>query len=257
MRLEGKVAVITGAAAGVQGELMGFGGAAAWLFVKEGAKVVLSDINEETGNRTAAQLRKHGADAIFVRLDVTREKDWEAAIQATLSTFGKLDVMVNNAGTAKQETVEETTMEIWDGQMAVHAKGVFLGTRHAIPEMRKVGGGSIVNISSMYGIIGSPIAAAYHAAKGAIRSFTKAAAVQYAGEGVRVNSIHPGYVLTPMVEPGVRDHPGRLEWLVSQVPMGRLGRAEEVAQGILYLASDESSYVTGAELLIDGGVTAQ
>ena len=188
---------------------------------------------------------------------MTREKDWEAAIQATLSTFGKLDVMVNNAGTAKQETVEETTMEIWDGQMAVHAKGVFLGTRHAIPEMRKVGGGSIVNISSMYGIIGSPIAAAYHAAKGAIRSFTKAAAVQYAGEGIRVNSIHPGYVLTPMVEPGVRDHPGRLEWLVSQVPMGRLGRAEEVAQGILYLASDESSYVTGAELLIDGGVTAQ
>ena len=257
MRLEGKVAVITGAAAGVEGELMGFGGAAAWLFVKEGAKVVLSDINEESGKRTVAQLKEHGADAIFVRLDVTREEDWEAAIQATLSTFGRLDVMVNNAGTAKMETVEETTMEIWDGQMGVHAKGVFLGTRYAIPEMRKVGGGSIINISSMYGIIGSSVAAAYHAAKGAIRSFTKAAAVQYAGEGIRVNSIHPGFVLTPMVEPNIRDRPDRLEGLVSQVPMGRLGRAEEVAQGILYLASDESSYVTGAELVIDGGVTAQ
>ena len=180
MRLEGKVALITGAAAGVEGELMGFGGAAARLFASEGAKVVLTDILVEQGERAAAEIRELGGDAIFVKLDVTSDEDWRNAIQATLDAYGRLDVMVNNAGTSGPATVEDTTIEVWDGQMDVHAKGVFLGTKYAIPEMRKVGGGSIINTSSIYGLVGSVGSTAYHAAKGAIRIFTKAAAIQYA-----------------------------------------------------------------------------
>ena len=201
MRLEGKVALISGAAHGVQGELMGFGGASAWLFVREGAKVVLGDINEEDGARTATQIRESGGEALFVRLDVTREEEWIHAIRTTVNEFGRLDILVNSAGTGARTTVEETTEEIWDGQMAVHAKGVFLGTKHAIPEMRKIGGGSIVNISSIMGIVGAAQVPAYSAAKGAIRLFTKSAAIQYATENIKVNSVHPGFVVTPMTQP--------------------------------------------------------
>lgn len=177
-------------------------------------------------------------------------------MQTTVSTFGRLDILVNNAGTSARTTVEETTEEIWDAQMDVHAKGVFLGTKHAIPEMRKVGGGSIINVSSMYGIVGSPTVTAYHAAKGASRIFTKSAAIQYAKENIRVNSVHPGYAETPLTNEYFSD-PERRQWLLDRTPMGRLGRANDIANGILYLASDESSYVTGSELIIDGGVTAQ
>jgi cyclopentanol dehydrogenase len=226
MRLAGKVALITGAAAGVQGELMGFGGAAAWLFARERAKVVLGDIKDEMGERTAAQIQEQGGEALYLHLDVTREEDWTRALQTTVSRYGRLDVLVNNAGTGARFPVEETTEAVWDAQMDVHAKGVFLGTKHAIPEMRKAGGGSIVNISSIYGLVGSPTSTAYHAAKGAIRLFTKSAAIQYAKDNIRVNSVHPGYCLTPLTSDG-------------------------------YLASDESSFVTGAELVIDGGTTAQ
>ena len=201
MRLEGKVALISGAAHGVQGELMGFGGASAWLFVREEAKVVLGDINEEDGARTAAQIRESGGEALFVRLDVTREEEWINAIRTTVNEFGRLDILVNSAGIGARTTVEETTEEIWDGQMAVHAKGVFLGTKHAIPEMRKVGAGSIVNISSIMGIVGAAQVPAYSAAKGAIRLFTKSAAIQYATENIKVNSVHPGFVVTPMTQP--------------------------------------------------------
>ena len=256
MRLEGKVALITGAAAGVEGELMGFGGASAHLFTREGAKVVLSDINEEMGQKTASQVRDNGGDAIFVRLDVTSEQDWENAIKTTISSFGRLDILVNNAGTGAGTTVEDTTVEIWDGQMDVHAKGVFLGTKSAIPEMRKVGGGSIINTSSIYGIVGSQTATAYHAAKGAIRIFTKAAAIQYAKDNIRVNSVHPGFAATPLTRESYAD-PERYESTLERIPMGRVGNAYEIAYGILYLASDESSFVTGSELVIDGGVTAQ
>ena len=182
MRLEGKVALITGAASGVENSLMGFGGASARLFVREGAKVVLTDIQEEMGEKTAAQIREHGGDAVFLRLDVTDEVNWRDAIQYTVSNYGRLDVLVNNAGTAVPWNVEDTTVDAWDGQMDVHAKGTFFGTKHAIPEMRKIGGGSIINISSIYGIIGSPRSTAYHAAKGAVRLFTKSAAIQYAKE---------------------------------------------------------------------------
>ena len=157
MRLAGKVALITGAAAGVEGEVMGFGGAAARLFAREGAKVILTDIKEDMGHRTAAQIQEHGGDVIFMRLDVTREEDWQEAVQTAVARFGGLNILINNAGTGARTTVEDTTVEIWDRQMDVHAKGVFLGTKYAIPEMRKAGGGSIINISSIYGLVGSGI----------------------------------------------------------------------------------------------------
>ena len=256
MRLEDKVALITGAAAGVEGELMGFGGAAARLFAREGAKVVLTDILVEQGERSAAEIRELGGDAIFVKLDVTSDEDWQNAIKATLDAYGRLDVMVNNAGTSGPATVEDTTIEVWDGQMDVHAKGVFLGTKYAIPEMRKVGGGSIINTSSIYGLVGSVGSTAYHAAKGAIRIFSKAAAIQYAPDGIRVNSVHPGFMRTPLTQRRF-DDPEREAELLARIPMNRIGNADEIAYGILYLASDESSFVTGSELVIDGGVTAQ
>ena len=256
MRLEGKIALITGAATGVQGELMGFGGATARLFVREGAKVVLTDVNDQSGEKTADQIREEGGEALYVHLDVTREEDWINAIQVTIATYGKLNILVNNAGTGARQTVEDTTEELWDSQMDVHAKGTFLGTKSAIPEMRKVGGGSIVNISSVYGIVGSPTSTAYHAAKGAIRLFTKSAAIQYAQENIRVNSVHPGYALTPLTQRGY-DNPEYYENIRSKIPMGRVGTADDIAYGMLYLASDESSFVTGSELVIDGGTTAQ
>ena len=256
MRLENKVALITGAATGVEGELMGFGGATARLFAREGAKVVLTDINEQSGLKTAAQIGELGGDVEFLRLDVTSEADWANAIEATVARFSRLDILVNNAGTGAETDVENTTLEIWEDQMAVHARGTFLGTKAAIPEMRKVGGGSIVNVSSVYGLVGSWTATAYHAAKGAVRLFTKAAAVQYAKEGIRVNSVHPGYSITPATA-GVYDDPVEAAPVLARVPMGRMAVADEIAYGILYLASDEASFVTGAELVIDGGVTAQ
>ena len=256
MRLSGKVALITGAATGVKNELMGIGGAAAWLFAREGARLALGDVNEESGRKTAAQLRESGADAIFLRLDVTVEEDWTAAVKATASAFGGLDILVNNAGMGRSPLIEETTVESWDQDMAVNARGTFLGTKHAVPEIRRRGGGSIINISSVYALVGAPTAAAYCAAKGAVRSFTKAAAIQYAEEGIRVNSVHPGYVHTPATQSMISDDETR-DWLLSRVPMDRLCKADEVAGGLLYLASEESVYVTGAELVIDGGITAQ
>lgn len=256
MRLENRVALITGAAHGIKGELMGFGGASAWLFAEEGAKVMLTDIDVESGERTAAQMREAGHDVMFRRLDVTDEGEWQKAIEATVSAYGGLNILVNNAGTGGRPTVEETSEEVWQGQMDVHGKGVFLGTKHAIPHMRAVGGGSIINISSIYGIVGSIGSTAYHAGKGASRIFTKSAAIQLAKDGIRVNSVHPGFMMTPMTRPGVEEE-GRLNFMLDRIPMGRMGDAMEIAQGILFLASDDSSYMTGSELVIDGGMTAQ
>ena len=255
MRLKGKVAVISGAAQGLQGELMGIGGATAWLFVREGAKVVLGDIDEDSGQKTAAQIRERGGEALFARLDVTREDQWIEALETAEKAFGRLDILVNCAGTVSIYTVEELALEEWNSQMDIHAKGTFLGTKHAIPRMRKNGGGSIVNLSSMAGIVGS-VSTAYTAAKGAVRLFTKGAALQYAREGIRVNSIHPGQAMTKLSKP-ILDLPGELALRESRIPLGRVATADEIAYGILYLASDESSYVTGSELVIDGGFTAQ
>jgi cyclopentanol dehydrogenase len=256
MRLENKVALITGAAAGIPGELMGFGGTSAWAFVKEGAKVVLTDLNDELGERSAAAIREAGGDAQYFHLDVTDSSQWVSVMESTMSAFGELNVLVNNAGTGARFNVEETTEEIWDQQMDVHAKGVFLGTRQAIAPMRQAGGGSIINVSSIYGIVGSPASTAYHAAKGAIRTFSKAAAVQYAAEGIRVNSLHPGYAVTPLTDDTFAN-PKVSEWLHARIPMGRLGTADDLVGGIVFMASDEARYMTGAELVIDGGVTAQ
>jgi len=256
MRLQGKVALLTGAAAAIKGELMGFGGAAAHLFVREGAKVVLTDIRDELGERAAAELRAAGAEARYMRLDVTSEKEWKSVIGAVMAEFGRLDILFNNAGVAYPMKVEEISEEIWDRELAVHAKGVFLGTKHAIPAMRKGGGGSIINTSSIMGLVGSPTTPAYSAAKGAIAIFTKSAALQYAKENIRINSVHPGYADTPLTAERFSD-PALREVLLARTPMGRLGTAEDIANGVLFLASDESAFMTGAGLVIDGGMTAQ
>jgi NAD(P)-dependent dehydrogenase (short-subunit alcohol dehydrogenase family) len=232
------------------------GAAEARLFAREGASVVIGDLLEEEGRRVEAEISEGGGHCLFIRLDVTREANWERAIQATVSRFGRLDILVNNAGIYRTERVEETSAALWDQVMEINAKGVFLGTKHAIPEMRRAGGGSIINISSVAGLVGNHLSAAYTASKGAVRLFTKAAAIQYAKDGIRVNSIHPGTIETPMTA-HLLANPAHRQDRLERTPLGRLGRPEDVAFGALYLASDESSFVTGSELVIDGGRTAQ
>ena len=255
-RLAGKVVLITGAANGAEGSLPGIGGAFAWTAVREGAAVVIMDINEDRGRLTASQIQRNGGKALFVRLDVTNESEWETAINETTTTFGSLQILVSCAGSHSLTDVEHTPIEEFQKMLDVHAKGTFLGSRFAVPEMRKSGGGSIINISSTAAMIGTPSNTAYHAAKGAIRSFTKAAAIQFASDRIRVNSVHPGYIDTPFTV-GPFSVPGALESRLRKVPMARLGKAHEIADAILYLASDESSYVTGSELVGDGGLLAQ
>ena len=245
-RLDGKVALITGGARGQ-------GAAEARLFAKEGAKVVFADVRDELGRQVEAEIQELVGEATYVHLDVTKTPDWEQAIALAESKYGKLDVLVNNAAILIRKEIEETTVEDWDLIMDVNAKSVFLGTKAAIPAMRRAGGGSIVNISSISGLVGvGP--AAYIATKGAVRLFTKSTAIQYAGENIRVNSIHPGGVDTPMVNEIPQD-PQTQSRL--RTPMGRRAQPEEIAYGVLYLASDEASFVTGSELVIDGGATAQ
>jgi NAD(P)-dependent dehydrogenase (short-subunit alcohol dehydrogenase family) len=249
MRLEGKVALITGAARGQ-------GAAEARMFAKEGAKVVLADVSDPEGTAVAAEIAEAGGDAIFVHLDVTNEDEWDAAINSAVASFGKLDILVNNAGIWRRGHVLETSVEQWDDILDINAKGVFLGTKAAIPEMRKAGGGSIINISSTAGLVGSRTSAAYSASKGAVRIFSKSTAIQYAAEGIRANSIHPGPIDTDMGDQVWPDAESK-ELTMNRVALSRIGTAEDVAYGALYLASDESSFVTGSELVIDGGVTAQ
>ena len=196
MRLEGKVAIISGGARGM-------GAAEAKLFAREGAKVIICDVLEDEGRQTEAEINEVGGDAVFVKLDVTSQDEWENAVNTAIERFGKLDILVNNAGIIVQSTIEDMTVELWDKVMDVNAKGVFLGTKTAIPHMKEAGGGSIVNISSISGIVGQDnVNAGYNASKGAVRIFTKAAAVQYAKENIRVNSIHPGPIATPMTAEG-------------------------------------------------------
>ena len=184
------------------------------------------------------------------------ENDWRNAIDVTLAELGRLDILVNNAGLVVMTKVEDMSLEEWNLEMAVHASGMFLGTKHAIPAMRKTGGGSIINISSIMGIVGSPTSPAYSAAKGAIRLFTKSTALQYAKENIRVNSVHPGYAMTPLTAERFGTPQLQVD-VLNQTPLGRMGTAEDIANGILYLASDESAFVTGSELVIDGGMTAR
>ena len=248
MRLENKVAFISGGARGL-GEVM------AKLFVQEGASVVIGDVLEDEGKQVEAEINETGGQCLFVRLDVTDEAQWQQAIAATVARFGKLEILINNAGIYRTNRVEDTSSEEWDLVLAINGKGVFLGTKAAIPEMRKAGGGSIINLSSVAGLVGSADSAAYNASKGAVRLLTKSTAIQYAKEGIRANSIHPGTIETPMTA-DLLSGEGRQDRM-NRTPLGRLGRPEDVAYGALYLASDEASFVTGSELVIDGGRTAQ
>lgn len=250
-KLDGKVALISGGARGQ-------GAAEAETFAQEGAKVVFGDVRDEEGKQVEAKLRAAGHEVVYVHLDVTREDDWRRAVQEAENRYGKLNILINNAGIViPRVAIDERTEEEWDRVMAVNAKGVFLGTKHAIPAMRRAGGGSIVNISSVAGI-GQTLhqEPAYAASKGAIRIFTKVTASQHAKDGIRCNSVHPGPVDTAMIRNAIPD-PQALDQRLGRVPLGRLGKVAEIVAGVLYLASDDASYVTGSELVIDGGALAQ
>ncbi|MCH2501426.1 MAG: glucose 1-dehydrogenase [SAR202 cluster bacterium] len=249
MRLENKVALISGGARGM-------GAVEAKMFVQEGAKVVIGDVLDEDGKQTEAEINEAGGECVFVHLDVTDETAWQDAVAAAVDRFGKLDILVNNAGIARINNVEDTTSDEWDLVMDINAKGVFLGTKAAIPEIRKAGGGSIVNISSIAGLTGGRTSS-YAASKGAVRLLTKSTAIQYAGESIRCNSVHPGVIETPMTTPMMLNTQEGRDLNASRHPLGRVGQPEDIAYGVLFLASDESSFMTGSELVIDGGLTAQ
>jgi len=249
MRLAGKVALITGGASGM-------GQSEAMIFAREGARVVVADLLEVEGRQVADKIAAGGGQARFVALDVTSEGGWEQAVETAVSAFGRLDVLVNNAGISGTFDPDTLSTSAWDALMNVNAKGVFLGMKHAIPRMRAAGGGAIVNISSISGFVGQPMLhMAYNASKGAVRIMTKAAAVQYAQDNIRVNSVHPG-VMPPMRTSKVSADPEWRAKMLRAVPMKREGRVEEVAHAVLFLASDEASYITGTELVVDGGYLA-
>jgi 3(or 17)beta-hydroxysteroid dehydrogenase len=257
--LEGRVALVTGAASGI-------GRAAALRLARAGARVVVADV-DEAGGRTARELAASGADAWFARLDVTDETGWRRTVEEAVGRWSRLDCLVNGAGVAVAGGVTELSLEQWRRVLSVNLDGTFLGTKHAVAAMRRLGaGGSIVNVSSASGLVGSPGASAYCASKGGVRLFTKAVALECAKDGIRVNSLHPGAVRTPMWEkaewwPGLVAKAGSADAayrvLESATPMGRMADPAEVAEAILYLASDASRFVTGSELVIDGGFTAQ
>jgi NAD(P)-dependent dehydrogenase (short-subunit alcohol dehydrogenase family) len=249
MRLAGKVALISGAASGM-------GQSEATIFAKEGAKVIVADVLEAEGKQVADKIVSGGGQARFVKLDVTNDAEWDAATKAALSAFGKLDVLVNNAGISGTYDSDMLSSAAWDKVMAVNAKGVFLGMKYAIPLMRQARGGAIVNISSISGFVGQDgVHMAYNASKGAVRIMTKTAAVQFAPDGIRVNSVHPGF-MPPMRTSKTSADPEWRAKMLSAVPMKREGRVEEVAHAVLFLASDEASYITGTELVVDGGYLA-
>ncbi len=249
MRLDGKVALITGAASGM-------GASMARIFAREGGKIVVADVLEAEGQEVVADITKNNGAAMFRRLDVTSETDWQQAIDATLAAYGKLDILVNNAGISGSAVADFYDSAAWDQLMSVNATGVFLGIKYAIPPMKAAGGGAIVNISSMSGIIGHDhVHVGYNASKGAVRTLTKVAAVQHGRDNIRVNSIHPG-LMPPMRTSGRTADPEPRARGLRHVPLGRAGRVEEVANAALFLASDEASYITGAELVVDGGYVA-
>ena len=250
MRLEGKVALISGGAKGQ-------GAVEAKLFSKEGAKVVLGDVLDDLGQQVETEIHETWAEATYLHLDVTLEGDWQSAVDLVIRKYGQLDILVNNAGILIRKGIEDTTIEDWETIMDINAKGTFLGIKSAIPAIRQSGGGSIINISSTAGLVSSPSgSASYTASKGAVRLLTKSTAIQYANEGIRCNSVHPGPIDTDMIQDSITD-PDKLTERMKLVPLGRFGTPEEVAFGVLYLASDEASFITGSELVIDGGHTAQ
>lgn len=253
-RLEGKTALVTGGARGI-------GGAACRTLAREGAAILVADLLDAEGEALAKEIRASGGRAAYARLDVSEEAAWTLGVARAAVEFGGLHVLVNNAAIARNEGIEEETLDGWNRILAVNVTGVWLGMKAALPHLRRAGGGSIVNISSIYGIIGgNGAAAAYHASKGAVRTMTKNASLRYAKEKIRVNSVHPGFIETPMIAPFMTTPDGAksamANWIEAMTPMGRVGTAEEVANLIAFLASDEASYLTGAEVVVDGGWTA-
>lgn len=257
-RVEGKVAVVTGGASGL-------GAASAVLLAKEGAKVVVTDLNDAGGQAVADQIAAAGGDAFFLHHDVTDEAAWEAVYEAAVDRFGRVDVVMNSAGVGIGGAPEEETLESWHKLMAVNLDAIMLGTKHAIRTMKEhkpATQGSIINLSSIEGIVGDPNLGAYNASKGGVRLYTKSVALYCAlnGLNIRVNSIHPGYIWTPMVENYAKasgDLEGAKKALAAMHPIGHVGESDDIAYGVLYLASDETKFMTGSELVIDGGYTAQ
>jgi 3alpha(or 20beta)-hydroxysteroid dehydrogenase len=247
-RLEGKVALITGATGGI-------GTATAELFAQEGARLVITDVAREPLQKLARRIEASGAEVATALLDVSSAREWEEVTALVRERFGVLDVLVNLAGILDWPGIEDTREEMWDRVIEVNQKGTWLGMRAAMPLLRASGNASVINTSSVLGLVGSGAAAAYQASKGAVRLLSKTAAVEYARQGVRVNSIHPGVVATPMIQ-DLLDEQGDQQPDIRRTPMRRAGRADEVAPAILFLACDDSSFVTGSELVVDGGLTA-
>ena len=247
-RLDGKVAIISGGARGQDA-------AEARLFAREGAKVVVADIEDAEGAQVVADIRESGGDSTYIHLDAASEEDWRSAVETAVSTYGKLDILVNNAGIRGPSRIEEASDQDWERVVEINQRGVFLGTRQAVPAMRTAGGGSIVNISSVAAMRGRG-SAAYSATKGAVRTFSKVTAIHYAKDNIRCNSVHPGPIDTAFFGDALAD-PATREEVARPIPLGRLGTPDDVAYAVLYLASDESSFATGSELVIDGGRTAQ
>jgi len=251
-RFAGKVAIVTGGASGI-------GRATCRLFGREGAAVLVTDVDEPGGRAVAEEIQRSGGRATFLRLDATREADWAEAVAHVLREHGRLDVLVNNAGRGglpARVTAEHVALEDWDFIMAANATSAMLGTKHAIPAMRRSGGGSIVNVVSIYAMVGSRSGTSYHASKGAARALTRATAIQYAPENIRINAVFPGFVETGMTA-DLHARPGVREERVALTPLGFVAEPEDIAPGILYLASDDARFVTGTELVIDGGMTAR
>lgn len=249
-RVSGKTAIVTGAASGL-------GKSIALLLSKEGARVVVTDLNERGGQAVVEEIVRAGGETLFIKQDVSSEADWKEVLARTVARFGRLDVLVNCAGVFLDASIADTTLEEWRRLMGINLDGVFLGIKYGAEAMKKNGGGSIINMSSAGGIVGTANAAAYAASKGGVRLLSKAAAIEFSKAhsdyGIRVNSVHPGVIRTAMSAPLIDSGTATLDW----VPAGRIGEPDEVAYGVLYLASDESGYVTGCELVIDGGWTAQ
>jgi NAD(P)-dependent dehydrogenase (short-subunit alcohol dehydrogenase family) len=249
MRLQDKVAIVTGAASGM-------GAATARRFGKEGAKVVVADMLEEDGRKVASDITLANGGAEFMRLDVTDETSWQSVVAATVAKHGRLDILVNNAGISGSAVVDMLDTDAWDRLMQVNARGVFLGTKYAVLEMKKTGGGAIVNLSSISGNTGQTMThMGYNASKGAVRTLTKSTAVQFGRDGIRANSVHPG-LMPPMRTSGATADPTVRAKMLQGVPLRRAGEVDEVANAVLFLASDEASYITGAELYVDGGYLA-
>ena len=250
-RVAGKVAVVTGAA-------LGIGRATALLLSQEGARVAVTDVLDEVGQQLAEEISAKGGDARYWHLDTGDEQSVADALAGVVDAYGRLDVLVNNAGiSGVSKPTDEITLEEWNRVIAINLTGVFLCTKHAIAYLRRSGGGSVVNLSSIYGLIGAPDAPPYHAAKGGVRLMSKTDALLYAADHIRVNSVHPGFIWTPMVEHFLTDQGASRASIDELHPIGHMGEPDDIAYGILYLASDESKFVTGSELVIDGGYTAR